>query len=300
MITSNRRLAKQNEDQPYSSNKTPEALHLILSFRARPYVWQVRNSRVAISLVLACISTLCGDTWPLAVNTLIINRHGIVDFGKGMASWDVGSGYGVLSSADGMAASREVQEVSRKIDCGWKLGGQSSGVWTAKHKWERRFSYRKCVKFWALQLESLRHWKSYNYLPRWRLSSCLPLTWSWCCRTQNASQYWRAGAPAGFARRRVRSAQAMHVSLWSLSSNGAVEAFGEAVCLSLNATKPPKRWPCYIMTGVATVVSLWKLLFLRDGIRSHSLLRVRGLWWIRFLHLALPAMFFSPWITVAI
>jgi hypothetical protein len=118
MITSNRRLAKQNEDQPYSSNKTPEALHLILSFRARPYVWQVRNSRVAISLVLACISTLCGDTWPLAVNTLIINRHGIVDFGKGMASWDVGSGYGVLSSADGMAASREVQEVSRKIDCG--------------------------------------------------------------------------------------------------------------------------------------------------------------------------------------
>jgi len=88
MITSNRRLAKQNEDQPYSSNKTPEALHLILSFRAGPYVWQLRNSRVAISLVLACISTLCGDTWPLAVNTLIINRHGIVDFGK---EWQVGT-----------------------------------------------------------------------------------------------------------------------------------------------------------------------------------------------------------------
>jgi len=71
MITSNRRLAKQNEDQPYSSNQTPEALHLILSFRAGPDVWQVRNSRVAISLVLACISSLCGDTWPLAVDTTI-------------------------------------------------------------------------------------------------------------------------------------------------------------------------------------------------------------------------------------
>ena len=33
-----------------------------------------------------------------------------------MANWDVDSGYAVLSSADGMAASGEVQEVSRRIN----------------------------------------------------------------------------------------------------------------------------------------------------------------------------------------
>ncbi len=72
MITSNRRLVKQNKDQAYPSNKTPEAKDdLKLSFRAGPYVWQLRNSRVAISLVLACISTLCGGSGPLAVNTTI-------------------------------------------------------------------------------------------------------------------------------------------------------------------------------------------------------------------------------------
>lgn len=72
MIMVDGRLAKQSEGQSSPPNKIPEVKdHLIIRFRVGSCVWRLRNSRLAVSLLLAFFSTICGESWPLPMNTTV-------------------------------------------------------------------------------------------------------------------------------------------------------------------------------------------------------------------------------------
>ena len=73
MVMTNRRLA----DQTLRTNLDPAKKdHLLISLRigrvhTNNVVWQLRNSRVAVCLLLAFVSVLYGDDWPLPINSTV-------------------------------------------------------------------------------------------------------------------------------------------------------------------------------------------------------------------------------------
>ena len=74
MIIVNRRLVNQRADQTFQAEGKPQIQdHLIMNldwdrsnFKLR---WQLRNSRVAMALLLGFVSSLFGESWPLEANT---------------------------------------------------------------------------------------------------------------------------------------------------------------------------------------------------------------------------------------
>ena len=79
MITVNRRLVQKNADQslPAIDGQPPRKDHLLFSLHFHlktPQInllWQLRNSRVTICLVLIVLASFTGQNWPLKMNTTI-------------------------------------------------------------------------------------------------------------------------------------------------------------------------------------------------------------------------------------
>ena len=77
MVVVNRRLLQQNADQalPPTNGQPPRKDLLLFGLHVKTsrinFAWQLRNSRVAISLVFAMLASWMGESWPLELNTTV-------------------------------------------------------------------------------------------------------------------------------------------------------------------------------------------------------------------------------------
>ena len=79
MVVVNRRLVHSQADKALqSTNKQPaKEDHLLFGFRVKTskvnFAWQLRNSRIAISLVSAMLASFLGEKWPVEGNTTAVS-----------------------------------------------------------------------------------------------------------------------------------------------------------------------------------------------------------------------------------
>ena len=77
MVVVNRRLVQHQAEQALTAanGQRPRKDHLLFAFHVKfvrfNIAWQLRNSRVAISLVFAMLASSLGESWPLEMNTTI-------------------------------------------------------------------------------------------------------------------------------------------------------------------------------------------------------------------------------------
>ena len=77
MIVVNRKLVQQkaHEALAATNERQPKEDHLLFGFHVKKsrinFVWQLRSSRVAISLVLLMLASCLGESWPLEMNTTV-------------------------------------------------------------------------------------------------------------------------------------------------------------------------------------------------------------------------------------
>ena len=75
MVVVNHRLSNQKADEalPPMDGRPRIKDHLLFGFRVETskvnFVWKLRNSRVAISLIFACLASSLGESWPIEGNT---------------------------------------------------------------------------------------------------------------------------------------------------------------------------------------------------------------------------------------
>ena len=77
MIVVNRKLVQQKADEALAATneRPPKQDHLLFGFHVKVscinFVWQLRSSRVAISLVFLMLASCLGESWPLEMNTTV-------------------------------------------------------------------------------------------------------------------------------------------------------------------------------------------------------------------------------------
>ena len=77
MVVANRRLVRQRADQalPTTNGQPARKDHLLFGIHVKKsrinFAWQLRNSRVAISLVFTTLASLMGERWPVDMNTTV-------------------------------------------------------------------------------------------------------------------------------------------------------------------------------------------------------------------------------------
>ena len=77
MVVVNRRLVQQNGDQllPTANGQPPHRDYLLFGFHVKTsrinFAWQLRQSRVLISIVFLMLASWLGESWPLEMNTTV-------------------------------------------------------------------------------------------------------------------------------------------------------------------------------------------------------------------------------------